>query len=292
MDYSKWDKWAEDVSDSDEEEDTRGEPVVTRFDGPAKVTFGKGETVAEVGAPTPGRTTAPATSTATPWRQQSITTDSPVEITEVSADGIDQNVVSLPAESASHSASSSASSVKSSTQSSSSSGGAAKSPGYTQNGGVAATHYWSQTKNECVIHLFVPAGTRGRDVTVKLTDTTLTVKVVNKAEPGSPPLTFGGKLAHEVKAPAEADDIDWDIVDEVTPTPRRLLRIALAKKPVAAGVVHWWANVFEGDEKIDVRSIAGRKAGASVSEFQANWAKAHEMFKEKVKGIVKTEVHC
>lgn len=287
MDYSKWDRWAEDVSDSEEEEDPRGEPVVTRFDGPAKVTFGKGETVAEVGAPTPGRTTAPATSTAT--RHQATTADSPVEITEVSSDGVEPNAAPLSAQSGSNSASSLASSAKSS---SSTVGGAAKSPGYTQNGGIAATHYWSQTKDECVVHLFVPAGTRGRDVTVKLTDTTLTVKVVNKAEPGSPPLMFGGRLAHEVKAPAEADDIDWDIVDEVTPTPRRLLRIALVKKPVAAGVVHWWANVFEGDEKIDVRSIAGRKAGASVSEFQANWAKAHEMFKEKVKGIVKTEVPC
>jgi hypothetical protein len=377
--YRKWEQFAKDVSsDSDSDDDKRGEPVVTKFDGPARVTFGKGETTAEV-RPGTTTTTTSSSSTATSTARAK---DSPVEITEVdtaAAGSRSSGGGSSSSSSSSPSAGASSRSIRSSSSNSNnnkdnnnnndnnnrnsgsgssglgfkagsdgsvSTGGggggaaaaapplpspatadapapqqAAASPSspsslpppppsslsstssFTANGGVTSTHYWSQTKDEVVVHFFVPPGLRGgKFAKVVVAPKLLQVTLLPGAAPGvvGESQALGGPLAYEVEAPAEHDDVDWDVVDEPVPAPRRLLRVTMRKKPVAQGIVQWWACVFRDDQqKIDVTKIAarqrnnnngssgGRSSGAS---FQEVWQQAHEMFKAKVKTIVKTEV--
>jgi len=277
MDYSKWDKWAEEVSDSDD--DTRGNPVVTKFDGPAKVTFGQGDTVAEVqGAPAPaGAQKASRTTAFGPAAPPVKRADSPVEITEIDTT-TNAKVAASSASSGGGGGGSKANT--SSTQS------------HTESGGLTNSHYWSQTKDSCTVRLFVPPGTRGRDVRIKVAEKSLEVELPDTTKSDGSTLKLGGQLAYAVVAPKEVDDIDWELEDDPTPAPRRLLRVFLKKKSVAQGVVQWWSRVFSSDPEIDVTKIAARKPGASVSGFQDTWAKAHEMFKQKVAGIVKTPIDC
>ena len=171
MDYSKWDKWALEQSESDEEDDDNKEPVVTKFNGPARVTFGRGETVAEVREETVGaRAASPARATVAAAAGAGAAVDTPVEITEVvetpaASEGeleSDSGAAAVGGGGGGGGSESKAAAAAAATAA----GAAAKSTSgagvgdYTKNGGIAPTHYWSQTKDECVVRLFVPPGTR------------------------------------------------------------------------------------------------------------------------------------
>jgi hypothetical protein len=71
--------------------------------------------------------------------------------------------------------------------------------------------------------------------------------------------------------------------------PPRYVVITMQKKSPIPGAVHWWSHVFEGDPEIDVTTIADRKPKAGASSyssstptFSENWEEAQRLFKEKM----------
>jgi hypothetical protein len=175
----------------------------------------------------------------------------------------------LSREYSSSSSSPSASSVLSSAAASSSSSSSARHS-RTENGGVVPGKYcWSQTRDELIVNVFVPAGTTAKQIAVDGTDQELTVTCGGE-------VVEGGSLLYRVKAPEEDDDIDWELLDDeglgkqdegkagqAAAQGGRMVRVTLVKDS-PGGVVVWWKTVFKGDPGIDVTRIAGRKPAVGL----------------------------
>ena len=110
---------------------------------------------------------------------------------------------------------------------------------------------------------------------------------------------FSGQLSYAVEEnKGEGEDpFDWEIIrdsyivngkDSVLEEPQRYIHITIIKRSPIPNAVHWWSNIFEGDEKIDVTKIADRKCDVKGSQsststaFSRNWEEANRMFKEKI----------
>ena len=154
----------------------------------------------------------------------------------------------------------------------------------TRNGGAEATHLWSQTRDEVRIAVFVPAGTRARDVRVDLA-------------PRAPPhvaVAVRGAcvLAAAVAHPfADDDDAlaacyelrDYDAAHRVCVVELRKPRVAGAP----ASAVHWWDRALATDTPRDPAAFPDADhtpAGvARQQQWAAAWAEAHRLFREKVR---------
>lgn len=96
-----------------------------------------------------------------------------------------------------------------------------------------------------------------------------------------------------------------DKEDGVLTEPQRYIHITMVKKSPIPNAVHWWSHVFEGDKEIDVTAIAdrrvasGRPASSSSSSsssgstsgpsFSENWEEAHRLFRAKRASSAPTE---
>jgi len=162
--------------------------------------------------------------------------------------------------------------------------------GMTKNGGrVGDSYMFSQTKTEVLFNVIVPAGTKAKDVKVKLHapsasnpsshNQRLDVSVTGDAN-------ISGMLAYGVEV-EEGEDLDWELMD-FEPAGRRVVQLTLVKK-VPGMVVLWWSRIFEGDQEIDTKTIVDRKFN---QDHQAVWQEAHAMFQKKISERTITEIDC
>jgi len=172
---------------------------------------------------------------------------------------------------------------------------------FTENGGKQEGRFlWSQTSSEACLSIFLPAGTKGRDVTVKCSEpaddlgsdqkVVLTVSFASVDPMGNRTHTQvidGLPLAYRIQRD-EDTGIDWELTD-FEPGGRRLARLTLVKH-APAGMVVWWTRVFPDDDPVDVSQISGRKHNAG--DHQKVWEQAHAMFREKVKDRQPMELDC
>lgn len=313
VDYSKWDKMANEMSDSDEENGNN--PEVTTFDEPQSVTFGgtpdsqddpsgtdPNPSPSNVAAPIDGSTGAAAAvaagNTATAAPRPKI--EKPITDEQLAENG--------------------AAVCKA-------------------NGGGRVLHYvWRQARGEVTVVVPVPPGTRAGDVEVSLSAKPETItegfadllRVSIKAtrsgadgsgaganaagQKGAELLTLlEGELAFQAKLGAEGEgDVDWELKDypgtvvagdtpcdvgDAASTPaaaaaaaaggekgsggsgdRRGVKIFLRKHCPIPNAAVWWKSLLKGEPEIDVSAIKGR----ATNNHQSVWEEALGMFKEKV----------
>lgn len=174
-----------------------------------------------------------------------------------------------------------------------------------ENGGEAEGHVWSQDQKEVVVSVFAPPGTRAKDLVVSLVPSPDAGKgkpsAQNQAAPPRLSVSLQGKslVDKELAYPVQTgeDALDWQVMDspaarkEPSSAPSRLVRITMRKKvpgdsdlstlPREAGLILWWKRVFSGDEAIDVAAIPARQA-KHMNNNQAIWQEAHAQFREMV----------
>ena len=95
---------------------------------------------------------------------------------------------------------------------------------------------WTQNLHDLTITIPVPAGTRGRDITCKITRTHLLFRVRT-----APDLVLDADFPH----PVVPEDCDWSVEDQCR------VDIELAKQ----SATEWWACALKGEQEIDVTKI-------------------------------------
>lgn len=310
VDYSKWDKMANEMSDSDEENDNR--PEVTTFDEPQSVTFGgtpasqtsggsdgpgTHSSSSDAAAPIDGSAEAAATAAGA----AATTAPRPKVQAPVTDEQLTQNGAAVYR---------------------------------TVSGGRRVLHYvWRQARAEVTVVVPVPPGTRAADVQVSLTAKPETiaegvadliqvsVKSTREAVDGvagaSGATAMGdkeealvvlleGELAFQAKLEAEGGgDADWELKDfpgtvvardspasagdgpaatgeacarSAAVGDRRGIEVVLRKHCPVPNATVWWKSVLKGGPEIDVSVIQGR----ATNNHQSVWEEALGMFKDKV----------
>ena len=112
------------------------------------------------------------------------------------------------------------------------------------NGGSTKRYTWTQTIQECTVLIGVPKVLRGKDLDVKITSQTLTVKSKLPLSGETEPRTFvEGPLVDKIRP----DDSSWTVEGGV-------VIVTLEKsKPT------FWKTVLEGDEEIDTELVDNRR---------------------------------
>ena len=98
-------------------------------------------------------------------------------------------------------------------------------------GGTERDFTWSQTDNEIVVCVPMPAGARGHDCVVKVLEDKLTITIKST-------VVVQGKLFRRVKT----DDTDWSIEDV---NGERVLKLTLEKLTPTKGSLHWKALLLQ-----------------------------------------------
>ena len=112
------------------------------------------------------------------------------------------------------------------------------------NGGSTKLYKWTQTIDECSVLIGIPEGLRGKDLDVKITSTSLSVKSKKPLPEGNAPFTFvEGKLVEKIRA----DESTWSVEGGVV-----IATLDKVKKT-------FWATVIDGDEKIDTELVDNRR---------------------------------
>lgn len=316
VDYSKWDKMANEMSDSDEE--AGNHPEVTTFDEPQSVTFGgtpdsharegRDDTNPNVAAPIDGSAGA---ATAAAAGKMASTTPRPKTETPINDEQLAEN-------------------------------GAAVCRN-ADGGGRVLRYVWRQARAEVTVVVPVPAGTRAGDVEVSLSakPETITEGVadlirvsIKAASPGGDGRAgsaganaagqegaelslLEGELAFQAKLDVEGKGgVDWELKDypgtvvardiscdvgDAASTPaaaaaaadgdngsageasagsgdRRGIEVVLRKHCPVPNAAVWWKSLLKGEPEIDVSAIKGR----ATNNHQSVWEEALGMFKEKV----------
>ena len=152
VDYSRWDKWAEDVESSDDE--LANKPTVTKFGTGQSVTFGGGTRKILHRESSPAAT-PPATST-TMLPQHSATT---AKAPHASAAATVQFATTTVASTISNTRTSTVGTVSASAATTRQKATLGE---HTRNGGLTSRYHWAQSMDTVTCYIFVPAGTRGR----------------------------------------------------------------------------------------------------------------------------------
>ena len=131
------------------------------------------------------------------------------------------------------------------------------------NGGSTKRYRWTQTIEECSIMIGIPIGTKGRDLNVSITPTSISVKSKKPLQTiatvdstgtsgdggdGKPHTFVEGKLVEKIRA----DESTWTLEGSV-------LVVTLDKLKKT-----FWDTVIEGDEKIDTDLIDSKR---HISEY-------------------------
>ncbi|KAL4857728.1 hypothetical protein ACK3TF_002152 [Chlorella vulgaris] len=103
------------------------------------------------------------------------------------------------------------------------------------NGADLDTYSWTQSLQELVVSVGVPAGTKGRTCDVSISRDKLRVGLK-----GQPPLLEGPLFA-----PVVPDECLWNLVDG------RVVELTLQK----ADGMQWWRSVVRGEPEIDVQKV-------------------------------------
>ncbi|KAH3745174.1 hypothetical protein Pelo_13448 [Pelomyxa schiedti] len=162
---------------------------------------------------------------------------------------------------------------------------------YTRNGGQCATHIWGQTKKELHVCVFVPSGTRARDLVVRLTpynrNTPAHLTVRPAARPAPPssssvPVSASGcyvdgDLTHPVNENPEDLESCWGLEDwDAT---RRVVHIEVKKYTMENVAMHWWTRVFFTDPPVGIDALVDcdttPEIAAKNKEFSCSWEDSH-----------------
>lgn len=283
MDYSKWDNL-----DVDEEEDGPARPRVTRLAGPSTFTIGTGGRR----APPPAAQRAPAAGVQARVTDYARWEEVAKGMSDEEEGGEEDDIDGGTDEHDEPPGAGERPGLGLASRAGAPAAAAAPQPpaprvtavaaSASTHGGVTERYVWSQTKSEVTLNVVVPAGTRARDVRVRVDR-----DFVGVALAGSD-FALEGTLAHAVAVDEDPDEIDWELRQPDGAAVGRWLRLTLAKQ-CPAGVVIWWDRVFAGDEPVDISAFAGRDGGRAA-QFEANWNEAHALFLEKVASRRKVEI--
>ncbi|CAM9416279.1 unnamed protein product [Ectocarpus sp. 4 AP-2014] len=262
VDYSKWDKMANEMSDSDD--DNGNNPEVTTFDQPQSVTFGgtsasqaaEGWNGASDDSGTLPETTPSSSGVAAP-------ADGSTEAVAAAATGTAPRPKVVPLMS---------------DERLTENGAAVR--GDANGGRQALLYVWRQARAEVVVVVPVPAGTRAGDVEVSLRAKPETI-----AEGVADLIRVAVKLAFQAKLGAEDEgEVEWELKDypgEASSSSngdRRGVEIVLRKHCPVPNAAVWWKSLLKGGPEIDVAAIKGR----ATNNHQSVWEEALGMFKERV----------
>ena len=160
----------------------------------------------------------------------------------------------------------------------------------TRNGAERGAYLWRQTETEVELSILLPAGTRARELAIRLTrgggadaaeaaDARQALTIRRRGD-----FLFEGTLAYPVEPgeyPADDSELIWEVTDyEMGSAGRRALRLSLSKVGVH-GVVVWWARAMLGEPELDTLSLPDRKRAPKANEAQAVWEEAQRMFRER-----------
>eukprot|EP00752_Nemacystus_decipiens_P014287 g12707.t1 len=307
IDYSKWDKMANEMSDSDEEDGNH--PEVTTFDEPQSVTFG-GTPVSQAneGQDGPGDLDAPSDLAA------------PINGSATGRGGGGGGAAAAAA-----AGNTATAAPRPKVQAPINDERLAENGSAvwrdTSGGGRVLHYVWRQARAEVTVVVPVPPGTRAGDVEVSLSAKPETIAEgvadlirvsVNAASRtgGDAEASTGagrkeaelrqslleGELAFQAKRDAEGEGgADWELKDypgtvvarettvggEKSSTSggdRRGVEVVLRKHCPVPNAAVWWKSFLKGGAEIDVSAIKGR----ATNNHQSVWEEALGMFKEKV----------
>jgi HSP20 family molecular chaperone IbpA len=112
------------------------------------------------------------------------------------------------------------------------------------NGGSTERYIWTQTIDETSVLVAVPVGSKGKDLSVSLKPSSITVRMKKAVEGEDEPRTLlEGDLAENIRI----DESTWSLEGGVL-----LLTLDKLKKT-------WWDTVLIGDEKIDTTLFDSRR---------------------------------
>lgn len=149
VDYSRWDKWAEDVESSDDERANK--PTVTKFDTSQSVTFGGGTRKIlhrESTTPTAISTTSLPQHLAKTAKAPQASAAAKVQVAAKKVESTTSNARTSTVDTVSASAATTRPK--------------AAIGKHTRNGGLTSRYHWAQSMDTVTCYIFVPAGTRGR----------------------------------------------------------------------------------------------------------------------------------
>lgn len=306
VDYSKWDKMASEMSDSDEENGNH--PEVTTFDEPQSVTFG-----------------GPPDSEDNEGRDHPSNTNSPSNVA-APIDGSAGGASAAAAGNAATAAPRPKAQAPISDEQLAENGAAVW--GDADGGGRVLHCVWRQARAEVTVVVPVPPGTRAGDVEVSLSAKPETIAEgvadlirvsVKKAArtgggdggasgagadaagqkkgAGLRSSLLEGELAFQAKLDAEGEgQVDWELKDYpgtivardsamedgekegAGSGDRRGVEVVLRKHCPVPNAAVWWKSLLKGEPEIDVSAIKGR----ATNNHQSVWEEALGMFKEKV----------
>jgi hypothetical protein len=120
------------------------------------------------------------------------------------------------------------------------------------NGGSTKRYKWTQTLDECSVLIGIPDGLRGKDLDVKLTVSSLSVKSKKALANEDCPLTFlEGSLVERIRL----DESTWSVEGGV---------VIVTLDKVQKG---FWATVLQGDDKIDTAEVDNRRHISDYDEI-------------------------
>ena len=117
------------------------------------------------------------------------------------------------------------------------------------NGGVTKDYTWTQTIDETSVLLAVPEGTKGKDMSVSIKPSTISVRMRQPLEgEDSPRILLEGQMVEKIRT----DESTWSLEGGVL-----VLTLNKLKKT-------WWDTVLVGDDKIDTTLVDSRR---HISEY-------------------------
>jgi hypothetical protein len=120
------------------------------------------------------------------------------------------------------------------------------------NGGSTKRYKWTQTLDECSVLVGIPDALRGRDLDVKLTASSLSVKAKKALANEDSPRTFlEGSLVQRIRV----DESTWSVEGGVV-----IVTLDKVQKT-------FWATVLEGDDKIDTELVDNRRHISDYDEI-------------------------
>lgn len=165
------------------------------------------------------------------------------------------------------------------------------------------TLMWSQSREEVILSVVVPAGTKAKDVAVRCTSTNIEVACMTKQSANSVVVAkclLSDRWTHPVDPEPKDDDDDdaqfgdWEVCDWEGVGGKegeRVVRVTVQKKNIGGSLVHWWKKGTEGGTGIDVSAITARKPGAADASSKI-WNEATAAFKKRVADRVPIELDC
>lgn len=252
LDYSKWDKICQDMSDSESSDDELGRlgPQVTKLNGKTKVTFG-------------GQNMSSTRNFREHLESQTSTEKPKSKKRRASKDDNATNQTS--------------STKYPSISDLSKNGQAVSKSDEKENTGY--TYMWQQDKERAVLTIPLPPKTRAKQICVKYNAQEKHLVITKTELDGTQPVTLiEGALQYDIIPESDTGTgvvVDWELLDWLDDK-RRLQLVFVKSSP--DGVVLWWTKLLVTEDGIDVSKIEGRNTSSTDA-----WAEAHRLFKEKMK---------